>query len=396
MLPSIYIEDIFLRFYDLIDVGKLSVQYQDLSPLKTFQTKLMFGESLTSNQGAYLLKLLEKYKKLSILAGYNYSTELMSASWKTPFRVLDLSKRIYVEKNEKGKLEVCCKFPYQLKSEFDKEIEKYVLQNSKISSWDHEQKVRRLSLYDINLVSIYEFAIKHSFEIDETLMCALADIEEIWQNEDLIRPYSNLNVTSLQIKNYSQSSLEYFLAEKNDNLTDLLLLAKSMGFPYTGKCESFIEKIAASAYNTFWIKNNRDFFTIYNTLQGKVAIVLDRNSKTLDWLKSFVKDAEDCSVNRDDIKVCFRDNKQEETGLNEWIKLAGVGGKVESGRILIFEHKPAKWLFKDKVDVKIIVTNNLYPQTSQITKDWLDSHPCVIYLGDIKPSEQRGKKIVEL
>ena len=52
--------------------------------------------------------------------------------------------------------------------------------------------------------------------------------------------------------------------------------------------------------------------------------------------------------------------------------------------------------FKDKEDITIIATNNLYPHTSQVTKDWLDSHPCVIYLGDIKPSEQKGKKIVEL
>ena len=74
----------------------------------------------------------------------------------------------------------------------------------------------------------------------------------------------------------------------------------------------------------------------------------------------------------------------------------GFGGKVEEGKILIFNHKPAKWLFKEQENVKLLVTNNLYPATNSIAKDWLSSHPCVIYLGDIKPSELRGQKIVEL
>jgi hypothetical protein len=94
--------------------------------------------------------------------------------------------------------------------------------------------------------------------------------------------------------------------------------------------------------------------------------------------------------------VCFRESKNSDTGINGWIKHHNVGGRVEDGKILIFEYKPAKWLFKQSEDVKMLVTNNLYPPTNQVTKDWFESHPCVIYLGDIKPSEQRGQQIVEL
>ena len=94
--------------------------------------------------------------------------------------------------------------------------------------------------------------------------------------------------------------------------------------------------------------------------------------------------------------MCFRENKDSNTGINQWIKDTGVGGKVEDGKILIFEFKPAKWLFKEQENVKLLVTNNLYPATNTITKDWLSSHPCVIYLGDIKPATQRGHTIVEL
>jgi hypothetical protein len=53
-------------------------------------------------------------------------------------------------------------------------------------------------------------------------------------------------------------------------------------------------------------------------------------------------------------------------------------------------------LFKDEQDVKILVTNNIYPPTNTLAKEWFGSHPCVLYLGDTKPTEQRGQKIVEL
>jgi hypothetical protein len=146
----------------------------------------------------------------------------------------------------------------------------------------------------------------------------------------------------------------------------------------------------------FWLKSNEDFFNIAKLITGRICIVLDRTSNTLQWLQTFISDADRAGIFRDEIKVCFREDKTDTSGLNQWIKGAGVGGKVESGRILIFESKPAKWLFKDNKDVKLLVTNNIYPPTNTLTRDWFSSHPCVIYLGNIKPSEQKGQKIVEL
>lgn len=397
MPGSIYFEDIFLEFFDQVHQRNLGIQYQDISPINSFYSKVVVGEQLTANQGSYLIKILEKYKKICQLSGFDYVEDLKNATWKIAFRVLDLTKKIYVEKNEKGKLEICCKFPYQLKNDFEKEIEESIISNNKTSSWDHEKKIRRLNLYDVNLISLYEFASKHGFEIDETFMVALADVEEIWLNEDSIRPLANVETSFVTLKNQIANADDYFSQNRAwTSRHEDMFLAKSMGFLYYGPTENLVEKIAASSSNTFWMKDNISFFNLYKTINGRVAVVLDRSSETIPWLKNFVHDAELNGIDRSEIKVCFRDNKDSDSGLNDWIKLAGVGGKVDTGKILIFEHKPAKWLFKDKIDVKFIVTNNLYPHTNQITKDWLDSHPCVIYLGNIKPSEQRGKKIVEL
>jgi hypothetical protein len=99
---------------------------------------------------------------------------------------------------------------------------------------------------------------------------------------------------------------------------------------------------------------------------------------------------------RDEVKVCFRMGNEQEPDLNQWIKDHGFGGKVGNAKVLIFNHKPAKWLFKEQESVKIIASNNIYSPTSTISRDWFNSHPCVIYIGDVKPTVSKDQKIVEL
>jgi hypothetical protein len=395
MLKSVFAEDIFSLFTDLVTSGIISVQAQDHAPIISFYTRIYNGDPLTKNQANYILKILEKYKYVSAVAGLDYQKNLTNLQWRKPFRILDLSKSIFVERTETGQIEICLKFPFQLKTEFDAEISGGSLL-SKSSRWDPEEKVRRLNVYEYNLISLYEFANKHNFEIDESFMSVLADVEEIWQNADDVLPYSENTNLGVELKNAPPDAQEWWQQHRTETFENDLLLAKSMGFRLKKIPENPVEKIAASQENSFWVKDKDLFFSIYKKVSGKVCVILDRTSNTLQWLQSFVAEADKHSVSREEIKVCFRDAKDSTTGLNDWIKLAGVGGKVETGRILIFESKPAKWLFKDSQDVTMLVTNNLYPPTNTMAKEWFQSHPCVIYLGDIRPSEQRGQKIVEL
>jgi hypothetical protein len=227
-------------------------------------------------------------------------------------------------------------------------------------------------------------------------MNVLSDVEEIWQNSEDAIPSSEYGTYGVQLKNASDETVEWWQSNKAGSISKDLLLAKSMGFLYQEKPRNLVEKIAANQENSFWMKTNQEFFQLAKSCPGKICVLLDRSSATLPWLQSFVADAEKSGVDREEIKVCFRDNKESTTGLNDWIKIAGVGGKVETGRILIFESKPAKWLFKADNDVTLLVTNNIFPPTNTMARDWFMCHPCVIYLGDTRPTETKGQKIVEL
>ena len=396
MSSSLFAEDIFQLFSQLVDSGQVKVQHQDHSPVVSFYTKLLQQEPLTKNQADYVVKILEKYQHAAMIAGLDYSGSVKNFQWKQPFRILDLTKRIYVERTSAGQLEVCVKFPYQLKKEFDNQINSYQLTSTRFNNWDADQKLRRLNLYDFNLIALYEFANRNNFQIDDTFMNVLADVEEIWQNQEEILPASDIINDRVQLVNATAEAEQWFNLCCVGETDKDLLTAKHMGYSYRGQPKNINEKIAAHAENSFWIRTNDKFFDLYKNITGKTAVMLDRTGDTLTWLQKFVTDADAQGVNRDEIKVCFRDSKDRDTGINEWIKLAGVGGKVETGRLFIFESRPAKWLFKDLDDVTLLVTNNVFPPTNVIARDWFNSHPCVIYLGDIKPSEIKGQKIVEL
>jgi hypothetical protein len=385
-----YIEDIFSDFYHA-SIFDIDIQHQDQSASQSFYASILDSKPLTQNQANFLLKILDKYKVVMARHGLDYQDDIKTPKWKSPFRIIDLTKSIWVEQDEHTVPVVCMKFPYQIKAAFESEFRDLVN-----GTWDHERKMRRVSIYKCNLIQLHDFSVKHNFEIDDTLLIALGEVEEIWAAPEEISPASALIADWVTLLNSSNETNLWWNEHCTGNYSKDLMLAKSMGYCYEGMPFSTVEKIAASQSNAFWIKTNKELLDLHHRVGGKMCIVLDRVSDTINWLTKFAEDIDRSDINRNKVRVCFRAEKGAKTDINEWIKDNGFGGKVEDGDILIFEQKPAKWLFKEQDSVTLLVTNNIYPPTSMIAKDWFNTHPCVIFLGDIKPSEQKGQPIVEL
>lgn len=391
MLPSLYIEDIFDQLVGLDMTTNFRFQTADATPAYSLSSSRNGGQAWTQHQGNLVLRILNKYKTQAQLAGLDYVDALANPQWKLPFRVIDLSKKAWVEVSEEGVATICLKFPFQLKTEFDKEFGE-----SRDSFWDPENKIRKLILYKFNLIHVHEFLKKHGFEIDESLLVALGEVEEIWEHQDKIVPLSLTVDGEVVLKNACEDANNWWLSRKGKSLENDLLLAKSMGFLWSGKPANAIEKIAASNTNYFWAKDVEKFLNLCSQVDGKICLILDRAGKSFEWLREFAVHLQNSDFPRHEVRVCFRAEKGQDAGLNDWIKSNGFAGPVEGGRLLIFNHKPAKWLFKDLESVKLIATNNLYPPTNGYSRDLFSSHPCVIFVGDIKPSLNKERKIVEL
>ena len=397
MVPYQYTEDIFLEFYNLMVRHGFALTGQDQSATYNFYSLISAGSQLTQSQAGLIIKILKKHKVIAQKYNFNYADQIENPVWKNEFRILDLTKKIFVEKDETGELLIFLKFPFSMKEVFDREFST-TQDHFRHSKWNQEKKLREIKFSEINVVALYDFLQRHHFDIDDSFLEAVESVEEIWANQEDFLPYSTIFENQLVLINSNEYADAYFEKNSNGNIYHDMLLAKSMQFPLNliSKSQELVQKIASSGNNVFWIDSNEKLFDVYKKIGGKICIVLDRASHKEQWLENFIKDSEKCQISKSDIRICFRESKESNSGLNQWIKDNGLGGPVEDGKIFIFEHKPSKWLFKDNIDVKIVVTNNLYINPNTYVNDWMTSHPCVIYLGEIKPTLPKGAKSFDI
>lgn len=391
-----FIEDLFLDLAINIQNNQiLVVNLHDFKIIHDFEDCIITNRGFTKKQADYAIKLLKKYKESF---DEDISQYLDNAVWKKPFRVIDYTKKISIEKSKDGHKTLHIKFPFTLKDAYVKEFSN---SNNRIpSSWDPDLKVQVADLFSINLIQLFEFGKKYHFDFSDDFLEAVSLTEEFWSNEQSFSPHSILN-DDVELINASESAVKYFSENKTGNNIKDLFLARLMGFPisFTTTPTTHIERIISSNESHFWIKDLSSVLTMISDLDHwPVVIVLDRSSNVIEWSHRLVAEYKKLSLPTDDIKICFRfkndDPKNKE--FNNWIKENNLGGGMKTGKIFVCQHKPPKWMLNDNFDAKIIISNSLYPHTSSSTTSMIQTHHTVIYVGNIKPSPYKEKKIVEL
>jgi hypothetical protein len=389
MFNSHYIDDIFIDLYVSV-TGSMQdymvVQTVDRRAIESFYTTLSNGGSLTESQAKYILRLLQKYKH-TLTRFYDYTDLLKDPKWSKPFRVIDLTRRIWVEQ-ERNEIMLALKFPYSVKDHFDNDIisTDYTRIRSK---WDSERKVRLVNAYDLNLTKLNIWLEEHGFEIDETYEDFIATVDEILNDDEEILPGSIVENGSVTLINPHPEALTYFNSNKSNNVENDLFLAKSMGFTYKGKPESTIEKICSFDETKFRIPDLGRAFLLSESIVGKKVIILDRASDYHSWMKNLYNFLINHNIDVNKFVFCHRENNSNNPEFNEWIKEVGFGGKTDEAEYLIFVHRPRKWLFSNEVDVKIVFTTGLWDSRDNITRAFLDSSCCEISLAESKPTENR-------
>jgi hypothetical protein len=149
MTSPVYVEDIFLKFFDLACLDKIELLPYDWNICSSLKQQLTDQKQITANQANFILKLLGRHTSASAEQGLDYEDQLQVPVWKNEFRVLDLEKRVFLEKTDSG-INICFKFPYSLKNLFDKEIDTDTAFGS--STWDNERKLRVCNFYNYNII----------------------------------------------------------------------------------------------------------------------------------------------------------------------------------------------------------------------------------------------------
>lgn len=394
MLESIYVEDVFKEFYLKTIFSSVSIPFGDQQAIENFNELCNLSRPLTEKQSRYMLALLKKYHSQVCDAGFDYKDALAEPTFKHPFRIIDERRRAYVETTDDG-IMLCLKFPFSFKDRFEQEFEKN--NNTPIKSfWDSDKQARTVDIYSVNLMWIQSFLEENAFEFDDGFLEAVAATETAWDNQDDIIPYCCVDSDQVVLKNATADTAQWYASSRSGIKERDLLLAKSAGYLLRDSAASdLFAVISSSTSNNFWIKDLVKFFHIFNTLDTKCCIIMDRTEDRQAWLEKFVESAHESNISRSDVKVCFRE-KTAEDPFNVWVKEAGLGGKTEEGKIFIFEHRPAKWIFRKPKEVGMLATTSINPPTNLITRNWMDSHPLSFFLTNIRPTQKGHREIVEL
>jgi hypothetical protein len=391
-----HVEDVFLDFYDLCISQNILLQSQDITVCDNFVQNIETKKYFTEKQANFLLRILKKYQKECEKKKLLIDDVLENPQWKYPFRVLDQTKSIAIEKDDKKTLWIVLKIPFNLKEKLDELIDQ---RDYKHSVWDPDRQVRKIKFYNCNIIELNEFADNHGLIKDQSFLTVLSEVEEIWQYQDQAIPSSVLVGGQISLMNASEEAIEYWNDNHTGSLDRDMFLAKSIGYPLIldRKPSTILEKISSSQHTEFWIKDIENIFKLLRIIKRKIAVIVNKDDHSVQWIKQISKEIQN-NIPEAKIKICFRYEKSEDPKIkfNDWIKENGYGGNVEEGDIYFFQGKPAKWLFSKNHDVKMILTNSLYPIPSSIAQDWMNTHSCVIYLGDHKASLIKDKNIVEL
>lgn len=397
MSVNLFVEDVYLEFSQLILTNHFLIDSRDIAAINSFHIKISNDIALTEAQGRYILKLLKKYQFTMKKAGLDYEEFLKKPQWKKEFRILDLGKRVYIDTDNETNPTVCLKFPFAFKIIFENEFLGKDMKKIRYH-WDHDQRVNKIVMYDINLVALNDFCEKHAFEIDDSFLSALSQVEEIWNQQYAVTPHCVEENGVIELKNASEDAEAYWRENRTRDLSKDLFLAKTMGFLLRSNSNTVdvLTKMVSHESNHFWINEFSRFFDFYKKVDQRVAVILDANKDSVVWLENFIRSADESFVPRSDIKVCFREDRESNNEFNQWVKNNNLGGKIDTGKIFIFRSKPAKWLFSEEKNVKIVVTNGLFPSMNITTQKWISSRPCVIFLGSIKASQTKDIEIVQL
>lgn len=311
MIKTLPIDEI-LNLIEQNGFDKLSssVSNRDKRILKNLVRLAKMPEFLTEAQGNLLLKILKENLESLNFIGASLIPSLKAPSWTKPFRVIKVTRKIYITKQSDGTPYIIVECP------FNKDTKKSIATAAKNIEGPnpiYENGCYQLMLTEKNLVSVVDSLKKYNFEKSEEIEGLYDKISKIDRNEYL-KEFSLLENKNEKLKRL----LNYDVLDIN-KCDPLLLEDRKIKFQYnfslknTKFSETSLEYKIATRTNHKIFLNNENFslmdisVAIKNLRRLPVLVIFDeyQPKKCIENLKSLKTCLDALGVNLN-VGVYFR------------------------------------------------------------------------------------------
>jgi hypothetical protein len=210
----------------------ISLARYDVSVLEHMCETVMNNKALTTRQGDLAVKIILKYARQLAQKGVDVST-VESPQWRMPLRVMDYSKRMYIQEDK-----IMVEFPF--KTELIDGLREFRKDSQGKGEWNKEKRRWEFALTEYNLVYLKTWAEANQFDIDSETTRLNTFIETAERTGYSIE--LDFVDGELTIKNASNSLLahidEHCGGFGYDNLARLIDMSSILGYTVNADIEA--------------------------------------------------------------------------------------------------------------------------------------------------------------
>jgi hypothetical protein len=343
---------------------------RDASFLLNVVSQLKNNIALTEGQANLLIKVLNE--NIGLLYTIPYLKEsLDNPQYRYSFRKLDNTKKIFLYNNK----EIAVKFP------FSRELNNKLSALKLVSSFNKKEKLHLLAATQRNIWSLIDTFKKYDFEIDKGLLDLYSEIEWIKSHS---QDYIPIMTDNLAIKNANKNLVDYYDANKRNELIPDLFLAKTLGIKFDHLLDSLINnpltKIILQEKTDIdnrVVPLSKLVESLIEINSWPIFVIMENNSQSHQELENMFIDFTNAEISNKQMSVLFRSSTNKD--LNEFIKNNQLNNYVdENTKIIFITQRIPKILLKINLQPKLILCLCKYfPHFS--ARKFVNSHPNVVY-----------------
>jgi hypothetical protein len=395
MLPQT-IEDLILYIYDPMNgFDRKGLPPRDRSILFSMASQLKKPLALTHRQAELSLKIITEnkplYERIETL-----DRLLEFPIYKYPFRVIDISRRIFLLNKET----IAIKFP------FDNSINKILDKIPGRKIYNINERCHTFKLNESNLSVIINSFKEHHFDIELKLLNWYNEIMDIRSHpENYIPSIDIINNDDIKLLNCNRNIEEYFLANKGNTLSENLFLSKTMGLHQVNSVHTIIDTLDISSLSKKILLTDKNkavvsAYTVPDITEAltdlnafPILIFVEDTDKLIDEFNHWISALNNNNIDNSNISVLFRSDKNVE--FNQIIKNNKLNNHVDQDiKVVFVKHKIPKILYKINFVPKLIISSNIY-YVHYSSQKLVDSHPIILYYTE-QTNKSLDKKIAKL